>query len=263
MRIANVNYSTRHFAHAVRPFVATSVLALAATGCQPSNEPTQQDYNDVATSVGSLVAGGGGELTSIQDSVGTAQGEIPAGFSSSGSGQFEGTRGGLSYSYEVTCTGADGVTMAACDATTDSASLIVDWSGNYDGDYWQFEISRTGEWNVTGLQSDVAVFTGSGTFDVSSTSQSLDGQRDRSFDLSYAASYDIQWDMVAERVIEGTIDYAVHAERHVDGAAADRDAVFDISAEVIFDGSSTARLVLDGSHSYDIDINTGFVAAAQ
>lgn len=263
MRTSNLTYSPRTFAHAVRPFVATSVLALAATGCQPSDEPTQQDYNDVATSVGSLVAGGGGELTSIQDSVGTAQGEIPVGFSSSGSGQFEGTRGGLSYSYEVTCTGADGVTMAACDATTDSASLVVAWSGSYDGDYWQFDISRTGEWNVTGLQSDVAVFTGGGTFDVSSTSQSLDGQRERSFELSYAGSYDIQWDMVAEKVIEGTISYAVHAERHVDGQAADRDGVFDITADVTFDGSSNARLVLDGSHSYNIDVNTGLVAAAQ
>lgn len=261
MRIANLNYSTRHFAHAVRPLVATSVLALAATGCQKSDEPTQQDYNDVAASVGTLVAGG--ELTSIQDSVGTAQGNVPVGFTGNGSGQFEGQRGELRYSYEVTCTGADGVTMAVCDATTDSASLIVDWSGSYDGDYWQFAISRTGEWNVTGLQSDVAVFTGSGTFDVSSDSQSLDGQRERSFELSYAGSYDIHWDMVAERVIEGTITYDVHAERHVDGAAADRDAVFDISAEVIFDGSSTARLVLDGSHSYDINIDTGFVAAAR
>jgi hypothetical protein len=261
MRIANLNCSTHHFARAVRPLVATSVLALAATGCQKSDEPTQQDYNDVAASVGTLVAGG--ELTSIQDSVGTTQGETPTGLTGNGSGQFEGTRGGLRYSYEVTCTGADGVTMAVCDATTDSASLIVDWSGNYDGDYWQFEISRTGEWSVTGLQSDVAVFTGEGTFDVSSASQSLDGQRQRSFELAYAGSYDIQWDMVAERVIEGTITYDVHAERHVDGAAADRDAVFDISAEVTFDGSSIARLVLDGSHSYEINIDTGFVAAAR
>jgi hypothetical protein len=261
MRIANLNCSTHHFARAVRPLVATSVLALAATGCQKSDEPTQQDYNDVAASVGTLVAGG--ELTSIQDSVGTTQGETPTGLTGNGSGQFEGTRGGLRYSYEVTCTGADGVTMAVCDATTDSASLIVDWSGNYDGDYWQFEISRNGEWSVTGLQSDVAVFTGEGTFDVSSASQSLDGQRQRSFELSYAGSYDIQWDMVAERVIEGTITYDVHAERHVDGAAADRDAVFDISAEVTFDGSSIARLVLDGSHSYEINIDTGFVAAAR
>lgn len=263
MRITNVIFTT-HLAHAVRPFVATSVLALAAAGCQPQNDqPTQQDYNDVAASLGTLVAGGGGEITSIQDSVGTAQGDIPAGFSASGSGQFEGTRGGLRYSYEVTCTGADGVTMAACDETTDSASLIVDWSGNYDGDFWQFEISRTGEWRVTGLQTDVAVFTGEGTFDVSSTSQSFDGQRERSFALSFVGSYDIQWDMVAERVIEGTISYDVHAERHVDGAAADRDAVFDISADITFDGSGTARLVLDGNHSYDIDIATGVVAAAR
>jgi hypothetical protein len=244
---------------AIRPVVATSVLALAATGCQQADQPTEQDYNDVATSVGSLVASG--EVTSVQDSVATAHGEIPFGFTSTGSGQIEGERGGLRYSYEVACTDADGVTMAACDATTDSASLIVDWSGNFAGDYWQFEIARAGEWRVTGLQSDVAVFTGEGTFDVSSTSQSLDGRRDRSFALSYAASYDIQWDMVVERVVEGTITYDVHAERHVDGQAVDRDAVFDIAAEVIFDGSATARLVLDGSHSYNIDIATGVVSA--
>lgn len=260
MRNANQTRTTR-LAHAVRPFAAASALALLATGCQQqSDQPTQQDYNDVASSVGTLVAGGGGELTSIKDSVGTAQGDIPAGFSSSGSGELQGTRGGLSYSYEVLCTDADGVTMAACDATTDSASLVVEWSGRYDGDFWQFEIARTGEWRVTGLQSDVAVFTGDGTFDVSSALQSLDGKSERSFDLSYAASYDIHWDMVAERVIEGTITYDVHAERHAEGQGGEGDAVFDISAEITFDGSGTARLVLDGSHSYDIDIATGLVA---
>ena len=161
----------------VRPFLATSALALAVTGCaQKSDEPTQQDYNDVASSVGALVAGGGGELASIEDSVGTATGEIPFGFSSNGSGQIEGTRGGMSFLYEVACTGADGVSMAVCDSTTDTASLLVEWAGNYEGDFWQFEISRTGEWSVSGLQGDVAVFSGEGTFDVSSALQSLDGQ---------------------------------------------------------------------------------------
>jgi hypothetical protein len=245
----------------VRPFLATSVLALAVTGCaQKSDEPTQQDYNDVASSVGALVAGGGGELASLEDSVGTATGEIPFGFSSNGSGQIEGTRGGLSFLYEVACTDVDGVTMAACDSTTDSASLLVEWSGNYDGDFWQFDISRTGEWSVSGLQGDVAVFSGEGTFDVSSASQSLDGQRSRSFELSYAGSYDISWDIAAQRVIEGAISYDVHAERHVDGEDADADAVFDIDAEITFDGTGTARLVLDGSHSYDLDLTTGTVA---
>lgn len=246
----------------VRPFLATSVLALAVTGCaQKSDQPTQQDYNDVASSVGALVGGGGGELTSIEDSVATATGEIPFGFSSNGSGQLEGTRGGLSFLYEVACTDADGVTMAACDATTDTASLVVEWSGNYDGDFWQFDISRTGEWSVSGLQSDVAVFSGEGTFDVSSASQSLDGQRTRSFELSYAGSYDIRWDIAEQRVIEGSIAYDVHAERHAEGPNAEADAVFDIDAEITFDGTGTARLVLDGSHSYDLDLATGTVAS--
>lgn len=246
----------------VRPFLAASVLALAVTGCgQKNDQPTQQDYNDVASSVGALVAGGGGEIASIEDSVGTATGEIPFGFSANGSGQIEGTRGGLRFLYEVLCTDADGVTMAACDSTTDSASLLVEWSGNYDGDFWQFEIARTGEWSVTGLQTDVAVFSGEGTFDVSSASQSLDGQQSRSFQLAYAGSYDISWDMVAQRVIEGSITYDVHAERHVDGEAEDSDAVFDIEAEITFDGTGTARLVLDGSHSYDLDLSTGVVTS--
>jgi hypothetical protein len=246
----------------VRPFLATSVLALAMTGCgEKSDQPTQQDYNDVASSVGALVAGGGGELASIEDSVGTATGEIPFGFTSNGSGQIEGERGGLRFLYEVSCTDADGVTMAACDSTTDSASLLVEWSGNYEGDFWQFEISRTGEWSVTGLQSDVAVFSGEGTFDVSSASQSLDGQRSRSFELSYAGSYDIHWDIAAQRVIEGSIAYDVHAERHADGPAAEADAVFDIDAEITFDGTGAARLVLDGSHSYDLDLTTGVVSS--
>lgn len=263
MRNTNLTY-THYFAHAIRPLVATSVLALAVTGCQQQNdEPTQQDYNDVATNVGTLVAGSGGELTSIKDSVGAALGEIPAGLSASGSGQLEGTRGGLRFSYEVTCTGADGASMAVCDETTDAASLIVDLSGNYDGDFLQFEISRTGEWHVSGLQSGVAVFTGEGTFDVSVAGQSLDGQSSGTFELAYAASYDIDWDMALEQVIEGTIAYDVHAERHANGQGGSSDAVFDISAEVILSSSDSARLVLDGSHSYDIDLDSGLVSTAR
>lgn len=246
---------------ALGPFVAASTLALAASGCAGGDEPTQQDYDDVATSVGSLVAGGGGEVASLEDSIDTAHGEVPFGFSSSGSGQFEGTRGGLRYEYEVTCQGADGNLMAACDETTDSASLRVDWSGNYDGQFWQLEVSRTGEWSVAELQTDTPVFNGEGTFDVNSASQSLDGTRSRTFVLSYAASYeDIRWDKTSGVVASGSIFYEIHAERTVEGEAGEGDAVFDMSAEVVFDGSGTARLVLDGNHSYDIDLGTGAVA---
>ncbi len=245
-----------------RALIGASILATALIGCaQDDNEPTQEDYDDVATSVGGLVGGGSGEVTSFNDGLSTALGTPPAGFSLSANGQIEGERGGLSFSYEVSCSDASGDLMTLCDDTTDSASLIVDWSGNYDGNLWQFTISRTGDWSITGLQSDAAVFNGQGTFDVTSASQSIDGRVSRTFALSYAASYqDITIDTASENLLGGTIIYNVHAERQVDGRNNEREGEFDITAEVSFDDSGVASLVLDGSHSYRINLATGTVS---
>ncbi|ACY16736.1 hypothetical protein [Haliangium ochraceum] len=246
----------------IRAALAVGSLALAVSGCGDDGyQPTAEDYDDVATGVGSLVATG--ELASIEDSVAAAQGIVPFGFSADAEGVVEGSRAGVSYEYELACEDASGASLSACDETTDTATIDVEWFGSLDLNIWQFEVSHTGQWSLSGLQSGTVVFSGEGTFDVSSRVQSLDGQRQRAFDLSYAGSYDIRFDLDADAVSEGDVQYAINAQRRATGPDSEVDAEFDISAEVSFDGSGSASLVLDGSVFYDIDLATGAVTSAE
>ncbi len=244
--------------------IAVLAVSGATVGCNvESDEPTEQDYADVASNVGYLVANnGGGELDAIEDSVISAQGEIPRGLSRSSSGAIEGDRAGFRYRYAVDCRDIDGNQLAVCGDDTNEAAVVVDWSGEIAIGGFSGNVSRSGDWTVSGLQGDVAEFDGEGTFDVGWEIISIDGRRSRSFALSYAASYrDIRWSLVNGKVENGVIEYAIHAERSVMGTLADREAELDIRAVVTFDGSGFAQLELDGDHSFQIDLNSGDVTA--
>src|ERR1700729_4366209 len=84
---------------------------------------TQDEYDDVAQSVGSSTAtgGGGGDAGAMADVVVIARGDMPLGFTVNGSGSVTGSHLGLSYSYMLTCDDAQGTVLSVCGPTTDSA----------------------------------------------------------------------------------------------------------------------------------------------
>jgi hypothetical protein len=236
--------------------VAPSLLAVAC-----SSGPSDEDYDDVAASVGALTANdSGGEVGSMDDSVVAAEGGSPDGLTASGSGSYQGTRLGLEYQYDLTCLDASGQTLASCGENTDTAHVTVAWSGDLTLPRYSASISRAGDWTLAGLQSDVAQFDGHGTFTVDSSFQAIYRDVTRTFHLDYDAQYDAVRYRMASRAFEGgQITYQVHAERTRSGSRRDAEATFDIEAVITFASDGTATLTLDGDRTYQVDLASGAV----
>jgi hypothetical protein len=242
----------------MRGIVLLSSIAILAA-CNDS--PTQEEYDEVAAGLGSLVSSGdgGGDVGSMGDSVALLTGDVPFGLSVTGSGSFAGLRGGLMYEYGVTCLDASGATMALCDSTTDAGRLTIAWSGELDTPTFSGSIARTGDWSVSGLQSDVAVFEGEGTFDVDAEWLTLFGTR-KTYQLDYDAEYSAIGIRTSDHVaVSGEARWDVHAMRTRERGSNSAEAEFQIEAVLTFEEGS-ATLTLDGAHRYRVDIDSGSVS---
>lgn len=239
--------------------------ALALAGClQQDDALTDEDYDDVAVAVGSLVANpSGGELGSFQDGLDMTQNPKSADANAveGASGHEVIIRAGLTYEYFIDCLDADGAIQSACSAfTTDSATLGVAWSGSLELPNYQGSITRTGEWTMSNLQSGTAELNGQGSFDLESHFQAIYRPVTKDLVLSYEATYDnVLIDMIGKTVQSGNITYEVSGSRSVTRGDINRDSEFSLTADVSFDGNGNATLVLDGNRNYTINLATGTV----
>jgi hypothetical protein len=241
-------------------FASASLLFAACAGSD-SRPLTSEEYEELAQSIGGVVATGrGGELGAVSDSLSIARGNLPLGFRVSGSGEIEGEHGALVYSYDVTCRDAAGDEQPACDATTDRADVTAAWSGQLELPRFRIETERDGAWTLSGLQGDTAVFAGTSDFRVAVDVEPLFGPAVRSYDLAYAAEYeDIEVDVAARRITGGSAHLAVTGELTQSGNGQDEEVAFDVDVVLSFDGDSTATLVIDGDHRFQIDLTSGRV----
>lgn len=245
-----------------RSWLTLSLVTLVlAAAC--NSGPTDEDYDDVAASVGALTANdSGGDVGSMDDAVVAAQGDSPDGLTASGSGGFSGARGGLEYEYALTCSDEAGTVLDVCDDTTDTAHLTVSWSGELDLPRYQASIAREGDWTLSGLQSDTVQLDGTGSFDVDSSFTALYRDVTRTLRLAYDAEYQaVQFSKATRRPVGGTATFGVHVERTRSRGARDVEAEFDIDAVLTFAADGTAHLELDGERSYVVDVEDGSVEA--
>ncbi len=256
--------------------VGASIFALSACGDDGGSDggetttydmPVQEDYDDMAVAVGSLVSGGqSGEVRSMEDSVMLALGSTPFGLDLRGE-LVLGDRAGLSYSYTLECSDASGAEMA-CGGDAARAYVTLDWEGEVNLPRYQASVDRSGWWALTELQTETPRFDGEGRFVVQTSFSSMSGSNQRSFFLDYAARYDdIVWDREAKRPTQGSIHYSVIAEREASGTRAEArgevDARFKVQASVVFTSEGNAMLVLDNQVSYWLNLETGSVERMQ
>lgn len=239
---------------------------LSLYGCTDDNTqtdvPTKQEYDDVAKSFGSVVAadGNGGEVSSLHDASDLAVGVMPFGFSLDAQGEINGNRLGLEYSYALTCRDATGTEQDVCDETTDSADVSVSWSGDLSiPPTFMSQVSRSGQWSLTGITEDSATLEGDSSFDLDVSF--MNDSTSRAYHLSYSGQYDgILIERGPFRVVGGTVTYAIDAERHeAYGDAGTVDKTFRIDAVLTFHADGSATLVLDGTYTYDLDVSSGEV----
>lgn len=248
----------------IADYIAPALVALLAAGCldRGDDEPTGEDYDDVAVAVAGLLADdSGGDVTSMEDVTMLAEGEVPVVMTGDVDGTFTGLRGSLSYTYSLACFDAAGTEQAVCDETTDSAQASVAWSGTVDVPRYRADVSRTGSWTISGLQSATAVVDGSGTFSSDSEFTALYNPVATSMSLDYAATYrGVQIDTATRRIVGGSISYDIDAERTTQFGARTGERMITLDAVVTFNGDGTASLVLDGSRSYTVSLDDGSVS---
>jgi hypothetical protein len=245
-----------------RALVLLACVSLTfAAGCSDEERYSDEDYDDVATAVGALVGTDStGETASMEDAVEISTGEMEDDLARMGDGSYEGRRAGLTYSYEVTCKDASGQEQEACGGDTDSANLVLAWDGHLDLPRYDANVERTGDWTLSGLQSDSAVFNGTGTFDVETEFTAWFRPVSRSFALDYDASYDnVTFDRVGRQFTGGMIHYDVNAVRTVTHEGDTSETVIDVAVDITFTGNGKAVIDVDGVREYDLDLASGVV----
>lgn len=244
------------------------IFVLATAACSGSDDSsashaTNDDYDDVAQSLGALVAtnGGGGDVGSLSDSADLAVGVAPFGIQVNASGKFGGDRLGVTYDYSLTCKDGQGQTLAQCGPTTDQATVDVNWSGNLGLPNFSAALERHGQWQLSGIQSNTVTFDGNGTFSFDARFQSLRNV-EREYHLSYTAEYGAVLLQRLPRMVKGgSVHYDVTAERKASSKRGESRATFKMDAKLTFDENGNATLTLDGSHHYSVNA-TGQVAPA-
>jgi hypothetical protein len=238
-----------HFRHI---HAATLVLLGLSACANGTSAPSDDDYDAVASGLGAMQTNEtGGDVASMSDAIVLARGDLPFGLSIMASGAVRGLRGGLMYDYTLACSDVSGVAMASCDATTDSARVTVNWSGDLTLPWFQGSIDRTGDFRVTGLQSDIARIDGTSTFSIDADWQH-NSRRD-AYMLDYQATYAAILIEDGDRMpIGGSAHWIVTAQRIRSRADRTVTASFTMDAVLSFDANG-ALLTLDGTHRYRID----------
>lgn len=240
-------------------YAIAALSLITFVGCQPNDQPTEEDYDDVASAVSLLVTNdSGGEVGSMEDGVDLALGE-ESDLTSMGSGSYQGTFGSFMYEYNITCSDTAG-TVGPCGPGTNSANLIVDWNGELDLARFFGAVDRTGNWTLSDIQSNMVKFNGDGTFDVQTEFTSWIGNRKRTFNLDYDANYNnVTYDRSQDLLVDGTMTYNVHAERTRERNGKDVDAEFEMTVVVTFDGSGNAIITIDKDRSWTLNLGNGAV----
>ncbi|MBC7978627.1 MAG: hypothetical protein H7138_26880 [Myxococcales bacterium] len=239
-------------------------LGTSLLGCSDSNtKPTPEQYDDTAQAIASQTStsGGGGDVASMSDSVNIALGNMPLGFALTANGEYRGSRLGVDFSYAINCKNLAGVSLGICDATTNEASVDVNWSGELDSPNLDASVSRDGSWKVTGLQTNTATFTGDGQFSFDATVRSIFRPGvSASYEFDASASYEaVKITTNDRKVVDGSASFDLHARAMTTGTNNDVDAEFDVAADLTFHADHTATLVLDGSLNYSLNLDTGVV----
>lgn len=241
--------------------VGCAALLWFGAGCSDTDEPTEDDYDNVAQALGSVAAtdDGGGEVGSMIDVSAIVTGTDRIGIEVKASGSFSGTRAGLTYDYDVTCADSAGKALNPCSSETDSAKVNVKWSGELATPVISGAVSRAGMIEISDIQSGTVTINGAGNLTVDAHFDALLRDASADYHLSYEANYDdLRVQRAPAKVLSGSITYALDVQREAKNRARESSAHFEIDAELVFQDGS-AKLTLDGDHSYMVSA-TGAVA---
>jgi hypothetical protein len=243
-----------------------------STSSSTTSPATTADYEDTAQTIAASTVTGGnggigfGDVLVFGDAMSIARGHLPLGFLRGDDGHFRGSLMGVGHDFTVACKDAAGNAQTACNSMTDSATVTIKLTGDLQTTSFSSSIDREGSFTITGLQGATATFNGDSSFSLDTSLMSVFHQGVTStlmFDAT--ASYKAITITTTDRTITGgSASFEVKAHRTVTGTGSGSgsannnvDKSFDVQASLTFNADQTATLVLDGTHTFTIDMKTG------
>lgn len=251
--------------------------ALFLSGCSGSNPVnpsgfTQTDADDIASQAGQAMTAG--VLTNVDATDGASAGVSGTGaarFDPSGrAGSFAQaettfTSGGVTYTLGVTFYDADGNQLAGYGPLASRMQVTTRATGAFSGQQFAASLGESGTLDVTGLEAakDTLVFNGTCADSVDAAFQSLDGLRTRYFrwrsGAVLAAANLLKNRQTNPYPLSGTLTYTVHAVRYGSNQLATVDRTWDATVVIVFDGTATPALTVNGVYHYQVNLATGVV----
>jgi len=265
---------SRHFRSPLAAVACAGALFLAGcSGDNPVNPNgfTQADADDIAAQAGQAAAAGViTNMGAADGASGGVSGSAAARFSPARSGSFAQadttfTVGAVTYTLGVTFYDAGGNPLTSYGPLAHRMLVTTRATGEVANQQFNASLGHAGTLDVTGLEAslDTLVFNGTCNDTVDASFQSLDGLRTRYFKWRSGAVLTdaalLKNRQVNPYPLSGTLSYVVHAERFRSNQFADVDKTWDATVTIVFDGTATPALTVNGVFHYHLSLVSGVV----
>lgn len=234
--------------------------AAAAVDAAPDayvDRGVEQDYDDLATTLATAMRTQ--ELQAMKDGVNAAYsgGTLP-GFTTVQPGELAATLDGVSYDYMFHCEDQQAHDNVTCGPASDH----IHWMATIDGPVTVgpatfSEFKLTTKWTIYEIDLNKPQVTG---YDHVLLGADLAGDGTR-FQLTVdGTSFDhVRLDPTPTVPFAGAVTYAITAKR-TRATANPATRSYAAAATLTYTGPGAATLVLDGTHTYDVDMSSGAVS---
>lgn len=214
----------------------------------------QQDYDDVAASVGGHLALS--DMAAMIDAVNLSYGRTPEGFTTTAGSDFtsvEGTRAGLTIKYKVYCRD-DLDAYTQCNGLENHAHIKPTYTGDAAGSTMSVsDVDRTAAWIVRELQQPSVRIGGNGTETFSTDL----GSSQYAFTVTDTVDH-VLFAPTPAMPVAGAIELTVQVDR-TRASASPATRSFSVNAKVDFPGGDAATITLDDTQHYNVTLSTGAV----
>jgi hypothetical protein len=229
----------------------------SGSGGEVSTTDRQQDYDDVAVSIGANV--NVGELGTMFDAFNMAYGRLPDGFVVTQGPDYQlvdGTRNGLAIQYKLFCRDVADL-YTPCNGAEDHAHVKVTYSGAAAGAATAMDgVQRTASWIVRDFTLPNPRVGGNGTDAFSAHLATGD------YALTFSDLVDhVRFSTAPIDIVSGAIEMTVSVQR-TRAEAVPADRAFDVGVRVEFRGGDLAAIILDEAETYNLTLSTGAVVKA-
>lgn len=249
-----------------------AALAMAAvlvlSGCSdnptsPENSLTTQDADVIAAQLAaSLSSGNGGAMVEIDAARESAVSATSGGFPTAAA-ETTFASGSVTYTLSITFFDADGVELPGYDTTAVRMVVAARATGSFSSPHYTATVGHSALHDVTGIEpsTDRLTFNGEAddTLNADFTDQEPSGAR--SFDWTSATDWEdvvaLKDDAVNPYPLSGRLVWSAVVDVVVLRDGKQIAAHHEVTAWVTFNGTRYPEIVINGTHHYVADLETG------